>query len=152
MDEIRCAITFEADETRATPGRLRGMLLRYGERALDRPETFEAGALEWDPAGIVLNRGHNKLSPIMKVVPEVRNGAVIIDAPLPDTAAGRDTSVEVRTGLLRGLSVEFKAIKQRFEHGVRIIEKAVLGGVGLVDNGAYGSTVEVRGKRRRIWL
>ena len=47
-DEIRCAIECRADETRQSPGRLVGRILRYGERALDRPELFEAGAFDLD--------------------------------------------------------------------------------------------------------
>ena len=44
----------------------------------------------------------------MRVVPETRGSDVVIDAPLPDTRAGRDTAREVRDGLLPGLSVEFR--------------------------------------------
>ena len=61
---------------------------------------------------------------------------------------------EIRNGLFRGLSVEFKATAQRFAGGVRQIQSAMLRGAGLVDDPEYaGSCVEVRGKgRRRVWL
>ena len=116
---------------------------------------FEANSLTWDPAGIVVNRQHSRTAPIMRVVPEVRGRAVVIDAPLPDTAAGRDAAREVREGLFRGLSIEFKAVRQAYRAGVRYIQEAGLWAVGLVDTPSYaGSTAEVRGKkpRARIWL
>ena len=75
--------------------------------------------------------------------------------PLPDTQAGRDAAAEIRGGLFKGLSVEFRAVKQAFSGGVRQIQAAMLRGAGLVDDPDYiGSRVEVRarGGRRRLWL
>ena len=153
--EIRCAIEVRADASRMSPGRLYGVLIRYQERASDRPELFEAGALSWPENGIVLNRQHQRGSPIMRVVPIVQGNSVVLDSALPDTQAGRDTAAEIRAGLFNGLSVEFKAIKQRFEGGVRKIGAAILKAAAIVDSPSYaGSAVEVRGKgrrRRRLW-
>ena len=151
MAEFRCAV--ELREDRRSPGRLVGTLLTYGERAADRPERFAAGALTWPDGGVVLRRQHARGAPIMRVVPEVRGGAVVVDVPLPDTAAGRDAAAEIRAGLFRGLSVEFNALRERVAGGVREIQRAALVGAGLVDSPSYGgSLVEVRGKRRRVWL
>ena len=156
MDEFRCAIELRADESRESPGRLVGTLLTYGERAGDRAETFEPGAMRWPDNGVVLRRQHNRGQPIMRVVPEVRGNQIVVDAPLPDTQAGRDAAAEIRAGLFRGLSVEFRATSQRFAGGVRRITAALLSGAGLVDSPSYaGSAVEVRGRegrRRRLWL
>ena len=154
MNEIRCSIEVRGDDM-SSPGRLTGTLLTYGELAHDRPEVFEVGALRWPPEGIVLRRQHDRRSPVMRVVPEVRDGAVVIDTPLPDTAAGRDAAAEIRAGLFRGLSVEFRANRQRYVRGVRRVTDALLTGAGLVDKPSYtGSRVEVRegGRRRRLWL
>ena len=64
---------------------------------------------------------------------------------LPDTADARDTLTLVKAGVLRGLSVEFRAIAERFEQGVRIISEAVLTGLAIVDKPAYSeSTVATR--------
>ena len=67
----------------------------------------------------------------------------------------------VRSGVLRGLSIEFRAVAERIEAGVRVIERAVLRGVAVVDTPAYpASEVEARmamlprpaPARRRLWL
>ena len=153
--EIRCAIEIRQDDSRESPGRLTGTLLTYGEQSRNRRETFEAGALRWPDNGIVLRRQHVRAAPIMRVIPAVRGNQVVIDAPLPDTQAGRDASREIRDGLFTGLSVEFRAVRQTFAGGVRRITSALLGGAGLVDSPEYsGSRVEVRERteRRRLWL
>ena len=48
----------------------------------------------------------------MRVIPEVRGDAIVIDQALPDTTAGRDAAAEVRQGLMTGLSVSFQAARQ----------------------------------------
>ena len=154
MDEFRCAVELRADELLQSPGRLFGVLLTYNERASTRSETFSSGSLSWPEDGIVLRRQHQRGAPIMRVTPELRGNQVVLDAQLPDTAAGRDAAAEVRGGLFRGLSVEFSATSQRFAGGVRQIQAALLKGAGLVDSPDYvGSRVEVRGRKgRRLWL
>ena len=147
--EIRCKVELREDDTLASPGRLTGTLLTYGERANDRPELFERGAFDLDAirasGGIVLNRQHTRGAPIVRVVPELQGDKLVIDTALPDTQAGRDAAVEIRSGLMRGLSIEFKAIRASVVSGVRRISKAALVAGGLVDDASYlGSTVEVR--------
>ena len=146
MNEIRCPIELRADDTGASPGRLYGVLLIYGERASDRPELFEPNSLSWAEDGIVINRQHARQNPVLRAVPEVRGLAVMVDAPLPDTMAGRDAAQEIRDGLFKGLSVEFKAVRQSFEGGLRRISSARLTAAGLVDSPSYAnSLVEIRG-------
>ena len=155
MNEIRCAIEVRDDPAYDSPGRLTGTLITYGERAHDRPELFEPGALSWPSNGIVLRRQHQRGAPIMRVQPETRGQAVVVDQPLPNTAAGRDAAAEIRAGLLPGLSVEFRATAERMAGGVRRIGGALLTGAGLVDSPSYaGSRVEVRQRTggRRLWL
>ena len=155
MRLISCAVEYRSDETRRSPGRIFGTLLTYGERAADRPEVFAPGALSWPSDGILLRRQHARAAPIMRFTPSVKGGAVIVDAPLPDTQAGRDAAVEVRGGTLSGLSVEFRALREGRRGGVREIQAAELTGAGLVDTPSYDSaTVELRGRggRRRVWL
>ena len=154
-DEIRCAIECRQDETRQSPGRLVGRILKYGERALDRAELFEADALTWPSDGVILNRQHARGAPIMRVIPELRAGELVIDQALPDTQSGRDAATEIRSGLFRGLSVSFQAKRQAFVGGVRRIQSAAMTAVGLVDSPSYDAPVEVRQRRegrRRVWL
>ena len=159
MDEIRCSVEIRSDETRQSPGRLVGRIIRYGERALDRPELFEAGAFDLNAikaeGGIVLNRQHARGAPIMRVIPELREGELVIDQALPDTQSGRDAATDIRSGLFRGLSVSFQAKRQAFVGGVRRIQSAAMTAVGLVDSPSYDAPVEVRQRRegrRRLWL
>ena len=149
MSETLCggSVEHRADITHGGPGRLVGVLLTYGQPAGDRRERFTAGALSWPADGVVLRRQHERSAPIMRVVPEVRGSEVVIDAVLPDTAAGRDAATEIREGLFRGLSVEFRAKRQRYTAGVREIVSAELTGAGLVIKPSYvGSGVEVRAR------
>ena len=152
MEEIR--FEFEVRESESSPGQIVGTILTYGERARDRAELFEPGALTWPDEGIVLNRQHRRDAPIMRIVPEVRGSAIVVDAPLPDTTAGRDAATEIRAKLFRGLSVEFRAIRQSYVDGIRRIQEAALGAVGLVDSPSYpNSLAEVhRSRRVRLWL
>lgn len=156
MDEIRFRCEVREDDTRQSPGRLTGTLMKYGSPAGDRGELFEMGALSWPAGGIVLRRQHERGQPIMRVIPELRGNEVVLDAPLPDTRAGRDAATEIRDGLFRGLSVEFKAVEDRMAAGVRRIKRAILRGAGLVDDPSYPDAgVAVRAKRssrRRVWL
>ena len=153
-DVLSIPIEWREDAERRGPGHLRGVLVNYGERARDRAEMFADGALRWDPAGVVLNRQHSRQAPIVRFLPKVEGRAVLVDVELPDTVAGRDAASEVRGGLFKGLSMEFRTIRQAYEGGVRIVKEALLTGAGLVDSPAYRAAVEVRGeaKRRRLWL
>ena len=143
--EFRCAVEVRGDPSRSGPGRLFGTLLRYGDVSPSHRERFADGALSWPDNGIVVRRAHKAGDPIMRAVPELRDGAVVIDAPLPDTTAGRDAAAEIRGGLMTGLSIEFKARRQTYANGIRVVTDGALVGAGLVDSPSYGgSRVEVR--------
>ena len=158
MTEIRCSIELRAaGDGETTPGRLIGVLLTEGVKASDRPELFLPGSLIWPADGVVLRRQHVREAPIARVVPERRGAEIVIDTALPDSIAGRDAATEIKAGILRGLSVEFKATASAFRGGLREIRHATLTGAGLVDHGSYrDSVVSVRharvGGRRRVWL
>ena len=149
-------IRFKADPKRMGPGRLEGVLLPYGQRAADRPELFETGALHWPADGVLLRAMHKRQEPIARFIPEASETEVRVSIDLPDTTAGRDAATNVRAGVLKGLSVELRSERERQVGGVRVIQRAALVGAGLVDSGAYaGATVEARakaGRRRRLWL
>ena len=147
MDELVFEIRQQDDQTRETAGRLVGTLLRYEERARDRPEVFMRGALTWPADGIVINEGHQRSQAILRAIPFVEGDEVRIDAPVPATQRGRDLCTNISAGVLTGLSVEFKATSEGRRGNLREIRSAFLGAAAVVDAGAYrGSTVEVRSR------
>ena len=160
MDEIRCSVEFRADETRQSPGRLVGQLIEYEARATDRAEMFAAGALTWPADGVILNLSHDRKQPLLRFTPTVTENRVMVDVQLPDTSRGRDAAVMVRNNTLRGLSVEFRSQEEGQRDGMRLVRRAALMGAALVDDAAYGGTLEVRDKavsahkpgRATLWL
>ena len=159
MDEIRCLVELRQDDSRTSPGRLYGVLMRYGERAADRPEAFTPGSLSWPEDGIVVNEQHNRQAPIVRAIPEVRGRELVIDTPLPDTQRGRDAATMIRDGTMKGLSVEFRSRHENRARGYREITDAFMRRAGLVDSPSYeGATVEVRERSdaprlgRTLWL
>ena len=153
MDLLTCEIRFEHDGSRESPGSLAGVLMRYETPARDRPELFKRGSLSWPPAGILIREMHQRHRPIVRAVPYLEGDEVRINAPLPNTAIGRDAAENVRQKVYTGLSVEFNAIQEARRGGLREIVKAVLGGAGLVDSGAYAdAVVEVRAEDAGLWI
>ena len=155
MTEIRCAVELR-DDGDTSPGRLTGVLMRYGAPGVHGRETFAAGALRWPATGIRIDLDHasspargSVQPPIMRLVPVLSDdGAEVrIDAPLPDTQAARDLAVLMRCDppVYSGLSVEFHAVRETHGGGGRVIHDALLKGAGLTDGPSYADTfVEVR--------
>ena len=127
LNEIVCEIRYAEDETRGSPGRLTGTLLTYEREANDRPEIFTRGALAWPESGIVIDEQHNRQAPIVRAIPRLAGDALTIDVPLPNTARGRDAATNVREGVLTGLSVSFKAIREGRRGRLREIRQASVG-------------------------
>ena len=130
-------------EVRATGRTLSGEAVRYGERATDRAERFEPGAFA--PLGpLSLNLQHDPAI----VLATTGDGLAVTDTPraLEVRAELREGAALtlLRRGALRGLSVEFRALSERRDGAVRVIERASLEGVGLVDTPSYGGRLEVR--------
>ena len=138
-------------ELRQTGRRLSGAAITYGEVA-ELPfgrEKFEAGAFA--PLGdVILNVQHDRGRPLARtngggLAFDDNETALKIRAELPETSEADNTLNLVKAGVLRGLSIEFSATSERSESDLRIVEKAVLKAVGVVDSGAYpGSNVEAR--------
>ena len=148
MDELRCALEWRADDSRASPGRLVGTLLEYETRAVDRAEVFKAGALEWPPDGVILNLSHDRKQPLIRFTPTIDENRVMVDLALPDTSRGRDAATMIRNGTLRGLSVEFRALAEGRRGELREVQRASLHGAALVDDAAYAGGLEVRARGR----
>ena len=150
-------IRLSQDPERSGPGMLEGVLMPYGQKASDRQEMFEAGALYWPEGGVVLREMHDRKQPITRFEPTATDAGVEVRVALPDTSRGRDAAELVRNGTLRGLSVEFLAERESYRGGLRVIHRARLMGAGLVDDPSYsGASVEVRHDaqkgRIKTWL
>ena len=135
----------------STTGRsLYGDAIVYGDRSPSHRERFVPGSIRVDPA-TSLNLQHDRARRIAKL----GEGLSVRDteAALEVRAALREGSAElalVRRGVLRGLSLEFHAERERRENGIRVIEAATVSGIALVDQPSYpGSTVELRARSGR---
>ena len=129
---------------------LSGTVIRYGEETTHagRRERFERGAFG-ALGDVILNAHHERAMPIARTGAglKLRSGAdaLYMKARLPKGRDATNTLRLVRAGVLRGLSIEFRALRERNEAGVRVIERAKLMGIAVVDTPAYpGSTVEAR--------
>lgn len=141
-----------AAELRAGDGRtLSGLALPYGTETTvaGQRERFEAGAAR-STGEAVLNLHHRQDKPLAREPStlrfESRTDGLHMTATLPETREADDALALARAGVLGGLSVEFRAERERQAGGVRVIEAATIGGVALVTRAAYPSThVEARG-------
>lgn len=127
---------------------LSGRALVYGDVSPDFQERFLSGAFG-EVRSIPINLQHDP-----KLV--VADEATLIDsarwlevrADLPEGSAALDL---VRRGALSAFSIEFKSKAERREAGIRVVERAELTGLALVDRGAYPqSLAEIRKRSGRV--
>ena len=132
---------------------LEGTAIAYGDlaRVGTRTERFEPGALgAVDSLDVLLNVQHDR----GRVLARTGGGGLVLsDSPtalevraeLPETAEANDTLKLIGAGILRGLSLEFQALRERMEGPTRVIQSARLVAIGVVDKPAYkASTVSAR--------
>ena len=138
----------------------------YGAISPSHRERFEPGSIKLADA-VPLNLRHD---PERAVAYLPGGGLKLTETPqalrmaaeLPPIPAADRALAEVRSGRLAGLSVEFHAERERMDNGIRVIESAVLTGIGLVDAPSYPTQIENRGawkkaamepgaKKRRPW-
>ena len=132
---------------------LEGTAISYGDvaRVGSRAERFEAGALgAVESLDVLLNVQHDRARPLARTG---GGGLVLTDTPaalevraeLPETREATDALALVEAGVLRGLSLEFVATRERMEGPTRVIASARLVNIGVVDRPAYpASTVAAR--------
>ena len=141
-------------ELRVEGRTLTGRALVYGDVAPQFRERFVPGALAPVPA-VPLNLQHDRGMVILAAGSyELTDGpqALEVRAELP---AGSAVLALVKRGALKGFSIEFHPREERSEGGLRIIERAELTGIGLVDAPAYpasGAEVRAAAGLRRVWL
>ena len=132
---------------------LSGVAVRYGEIATGVPwkERFERGAFgNVDGLDVFADVQHERGRLLARTG---GGGLVLQDGPealrlavdVPETREGDDALTLVRKGVLRGWSVQFRALQEHQDGAVRAIDRARLTRIGLVDVPAYpGSIVEAR--------
>lgn len=135
--------TFRFDEDKRI---LDGVAIRYGDTAKmpwGDSERFEAGAFgSLSRQDIILNVQHDRGRMLARTNGgglEVRDSykELRVIAELPATREADDTLELARKKILRGFSIEFLPRETRRENGVRIIEKAELRNIAVVDRPAY---------------
>ena len=137
-------------EFRTEGRRLIGPAIQYGEVSPSHRERFEPGAFKLDASTRWLDVNHDR----ERVIAHTDGGgleltnsreALEVRATLAAIPAADRALAAVHAGTLRGFSVEFNALRERREGGIRIIEAAELQGIGLVRSPSYaGSIAEVR--------
>ena len=124
---------------------LSGRVIRYGDlaRLPFGSEIIDSGAFgDLSNADLILNRQHDRGKPLARTG---GGGLQVIDsqtelrlqADLPDTPTARESMSLVRSGVLRGFSVEFRAKNEYIRDNVLHIAKAELVAIGLVDKPAH---------------
>ena len=133
-------------EFRISGRTLTGRAITYGDVAPDFMERFLPRSLAPVPA-VPLNLQHDASTVLIEPGAFILNDterALEVRAELP---AGSAALALVRRGALNGYSIEFRAQSERREAGIRVIERAELTGIALVDRGAYPlSLAEVRAR------
>ncbi|WP_419922336.1 HK97 family phage prohead protease [Candidatus Poriferisodalis sp.] len=127
---------------------LNGVALRYGDVAPRFAERVERGAFVSRSEPLPLRLMHDVSRTIATTSDTLRirdtPEALIASTPLRTDSAELGL---VQRGRLNGLSVEMTVLAERREDGLRVIERAHLLGVGLVDAPAYrGSRIELRAR------
>ena len=142
-------------EIRVEGRKLSGVVMRYGAVSPSHRERFLPGSLRlaeavhldlhhdperavaWHPGGgLTLTNGREALT---------------MRAELPPLPAADRALAEILGGQISGLSVEFNAVKETREGGLRVIQEAVLRGIGIVRSPSYKqSQVEARRRRDRV--
>ena len=145
-------------EIRADPETrtLAGVIMPYGRVAPSWRERFLPGSLRPAPRGLV-HVAHDRSRPVAGWPDsvELRETGAGLEAEirLDDTPEARAALEGVTAGRLTGFSVEFNRAVSRRVAGIREISEAVLIGLGLVEAPGYpGTGVELRERRRRVWI
>lgn len=130
---------------------IEGALITYGERAriMDFEETFKAGCFgDSINNDLICSIFHQRERPIART----GAGLELKDSPLElrakvslsgDMQFSRECAAMVKGKILQGFSIEFRAVKDDWQGGLRIISEAIVSGLSVVPKPAYaGSTID----------
>ena len=141
-------------ELRAEGRTLHGLAMPYGEVSPSHRERFLPGSLR-PVDDVYLNIQHDLSQTIAwrgagLSLADSADGLRIEAGPFPRTPIHNAVLADVNAGKLRGVSVEFRAQRERTDPqtGIRVIEAAALKGFGLVPDPSYPSArvTEVRAR------
>ena len=146
--------TLRKCELRAEGRRLVGTVLHFADVSPTHRERFLPGAFTF-ARSVPLNLEHDALKAIAwqpdgGLSLRQDRDALTMVAELPPIPAADRALAMVRDGMASGLSVEFRSEAERREAGLRVVEKALLTGIGLVRRPSYtASQVEARARSGR---
>ena len=135
-------------EFRVVGRTLSGTAMRYGDISPDFNERFVPGAFG-EVRGVDLNLQHDPAVVVARGVSLTDTAVALrVSATLPEGSAALAL---VRRRALNAFSIEFRATAERRDAaGVRVVERAELTGLALVDRGAFpASLAEVRARSGR---
>ena len=134
---------FRLGEVRALAGRrIAGIAMRYGAVAPCLAERFLPGAFGDVPDRIGLNLQHDGNLVVGQAELLDDELALRVEADVAEAVHSL-----VARGALSGLSIEFLPRAERKDGAIRVIEKADLAGLAVVDKAAYPTaTVEARAR------
>ena len=145
-------------EIRAEGRKLSGPAIVYGDVSPSHRERFEGGAFQLDNRTRWLDVRHDRASVIAftnggGLELEATDRGLEVRAELPEIPAADMALAAVQRGELTGFSIEFLALEERQQDGLRVIARAELLGVGLVPSPSYAqSQAELRSAERlRRW-
>lgn len=149
-------------ELRVQGRKLLGTVIRYGAPGEGGMERFQAGAfasqLGQEPGlgtDVMLNVQHQRARPLARfpgnMVLTDSADALTMEARLLETRDADDVLAMVRAGVLVGLSVGFVALSERWENDVRIVERATLDHVAVVDRPSYPDSMVDARSGLRFW-
>ena len=131
-----------------SPRMVTGIAVKFGDEARLKDFTEmvpgrDAVMLPERAANVTIQ--HNRAMPVGLTEWKLEDDALRVSTVINEGARGDQTLADIRGGLLRGWSLEFSKIKDRWAEGRRrIIESMQVHRVSLVDDGAYAQSVVAR--------
>lgn len=148
----RRAVEFRVSDA----GTVSGVLIPYGISSKIGgvfSEEFKPGSVSFADSGPIVNLQHRRDRPLARLGHGLQlrdsDTALRAEIELPDTSDGRDARTLIDSGVLRGLSAEFRATRDEWPApDRRVIHEATLTGLALVDDPGHESALiaEVRAR------
>ena len=143
-------------ECRAEGRTISGTVLHFGDVSPSHRERFERRSVQFADT-VHLDLGHDPLKtaawyPGGGMQLQADDNSIRMTAELPPIPPADAVLEAVKAaGGRMGLSVEFRAERERMDGDIRVIERALLAGIGVVRNPSYPrSRVETRGANGEI--